>query len=166
VTGPRCLEPNELGTCPVGCAPLCECASPDTAIATPNGERAIASLQPGDEVYSVNEGAVTVVPILRIHRKAVVRHHVMRIRLENGSVLEISAGHPTADGRTFADLRPGVELDGEPIVGAETIAYGYPYTYDILPASDTGTYFAEGVLIGSTLFKEPRTGSRDLCRPQ
>ncbi len=89
----------------MGCAPLCECASPDTAIATPHGERTIASLVPGDEVYSVNNGAIVAVPVLQVSRKAVTQHHVRRIRLANGAVLEISAGHPTADGRTFADLR-------------------------------------------------------------
>jgi hypothetical protein len=140
----------------VGCAPQCDCASPDTAIATPNGERAIASLRPGDEVYSVDGDAIRVVPILRVNRTAVVRHHVRRIRLASGALLDVSAGHPTADGRTFADLRAGAELDGMTISGADTVPYDYPYTYDILPASDTGTYFAEGVLIGSTLFEAPR----------
>jgi hypothetical protein len=33
----------------------------------------------------------------------------------------------------------------------EIVPYGHPYTYDILPASKSGTYFAAGVLIGSTL---------------
>lgn len=31
------------------------------------------------------------------------------------------------------------------------IPYGHEHTYDILPDSDTGTYVAGGVLIGSTL---------------
>jgi hypothetical protein len=84
-----------------------------------------------------------------------MRHHVRRIRLASGAVLDVSAGHPTADGRSFADLRSGGELGGVTIVGAETVPYDFPYTYDILPASDTGTYFAEGVLIGSTLREAP-----------
>jgi hypothetical protein len=140
----------------MGCAPLCDCASPDTRIATPNGERAIASLEPGEEVYSVDDGAIRVVPILRVRRTPVFRHRVQQVRLATGVVLEISAGHPTADGRSFADLVAGTELDGSAVVGSELVPYGYPFTYDILPASDTGTYFAEGVLIGSTLFEAPR----------
>src|SRR5262249_1382273 len=35
--GPACTQPVN-GTCPVGC-PLCKCASPDTPIATPQGDR-------------------------------------------------------------------------------------------------------------------------------
>ena len=31
------------------------------------------------------------------------------------------------------------------------IAYDQPFTYDILPDSDSGAYFAASVLIGSTL---------------
>jgi hypothetical protein len=30
-------------------------------------------------------------------------------------------------------------------------AYRYSHTYDILPASSSGAYFASGVLVGSTL---------------
>lgn len=135
----------------MGCAPLCNCASPDTPIATPSGEKAIASLRVGDLVYSVDDGAIKVVSILRIHRTPVSQHRVQRVRFENGAVLEISAGHPTGDGRSFADLRAGSTVYSVHVTNAEVIPYAYPYTYDILPASQTGTYFAGGILIGSTL---------------
>jgi hypothetical protein len=150
-TSPVCTTPSDTGTCPMGCSPLCICASPDTPIATPEGNRPIASLRVGDLVYSVDRNAVTAVPLLRTNRTAVSGHHVVRVALANGSVLEISAGHPTADGRTFEDLRAGGKLDSTPITSAEVVAYSYPFTYDILPASDSGTYFAGGALIGSTL---------------
>jgi len=42
-------------------------------------------------------------------------------------------------------------LDGDIIVSRENIPYQFAYTYDILPASSTGIYVANGVLIGSTL---------------
>ena len=61
------------------------------------------------------------------------------------------SGHPTADGRSFADLRAGAKLDGVTITSATSIPYAADFTYDILPTSDTGTYFAAGLLIGSTL---------------
>jgi hypothetical protein len=32
------------------------------------------------------------------------------------------------------------------------VPYEHPFTYDILPASSTGTYIAGGKLIGSTLY--------------
>lgn len=75
----------------------------------------------------------------------------MRVELASGRVLAISAPHPTADGRTFGDLRPGDRLDGVPIVGAELVPYPHAHTHDILPATSTGAYYAAGALVGSTL---------------
>jgi hypothetical protein len=76
---------------------------------------------------------------------------MVHVELATGSVLEISAPHPTADGRTFGDLRPHETLGGVAIERVELVPYEQAYTYDILPASDSGSYFAGGVLIGSTL---------------
>jgi hypothetical protein len=135
----------------MGCAPLCKCASPDTPIATPSGERAIASLRVGDLVYSADHNAVRAVPILRVERTPARAHQVVRVVLASGVELEISAGHPTADGRTFGDLRAGGRLDGQAVRRVEVVPYRHSHTYDLLPASDSGAYFAGGVLIGSTL---------------
>ena len=52
----------------------------------------------------------------------------------------------------FADLNSADELGGVPVVEAQLIDYEHAFTHDILPASSTGTYFAAGVPIGSTLF--------------
>lgn len=135
----------------MGCAPLCICASPDTPIATPAGNEPIASLKVGDLVYSIDHGEMTIVPIVRTNRTPVSGHSVVRVVLESGSALEISALHPTADGRNFGILGSGDQLDGVRILSATTIPYSHDATYDILPDSDTGAYFAGGVLIGSTL---------------
>jgi hypothetical protein len=148
--GPNCAAPSSEGTCAKGCLG-CVCASPDTPIATPMGERMIADLAAGDLVYTVRGQAVVAVPILRVNKIAAHDHHVVRVTLDSGRVLEISPRHPTAEGRTFADLRPGDRLDGARVVEATLIPYTHPFTYDILPDSDTGTYFAGGALIGSTL---------------
>jgi len=131
---------------------LGNCAAPDTPIATPSGDRPIASLREGDLVYSVHRQRIVVVPIAVVHRAPVGDDHkVVRVTFANGTVLRISPGHPTADGRLFADLRAGDRLDHERIVDVELVAYDQPFTHDILPASDTGAYFAGGALIGSTL---------------
>ncbi len=128
------------------------CAAPDTPIATPQGERPISELAPGDWVYSVDSAGIVVVPILRVGSTPVVNHRVVRVELSGGRVLEVSAGHPTADGRTFADLLAGGQLDRDhAIVTAEMVPYAHARTYDILPDSSSGTYFASGALIGSTL---------------
>jgi hypothetical protein len=148
--GLQCVTPVN-GTCPVGC-PTCTCASPDTSIATPGGPRSIASLAEGELVYSVDRGRVVAVPVVRTRKVAATNHHVVvRVTLTNGSLLEISAPHPTADGRLFGELRAGDQLGGFEVARVELVPYGHAFTYDILPASDSGTYFAEGALVGSTL---------------
>jgi len=161
--GPSCELPircrdgvwqYEQEACPI-------CAAPDTPIATPQGERPIAQLAPGDLVYSVEKSGIVVVPIVRVGSTPVEAHRVMRVELESGSVLEISPGHPTADGRTFADLVAGDRLDRYAVRSAELVTYAYARTYDILPGSSTGTYFAGGALIGSTL---ERARDSKVCR--
>ena len=146
-----CSAPTLDGTCPKGCL-LCACASPDTPIATPSGDRPIAELAPGDLVYSVRGRGIEAVPILRVNKVPAHDHHVVRVDLDSGAALEISPKHPTADGRTFADLKPGDRLDGARVVAVRVIPYTHPFTHDILPDSNTGTYFAAGALIGSTLY--------------
>jgi hypothetical protein len=49
------------------------------------------------------------------------------------------------------DLRPGDAFDGSRVVGATPVPYGGSVTYDLLPSGPTGTYFADGVLLASTL---------------
>ena len=127
------------------------CASPDTPIATPNGERSIADIRVNDWVYSVDRDGIKAVRVARVIRRPVRNHHVIRVMIDAGRNLEISAPHPTADGRTFGDLRVSDLLDGNRIQSVEVIDYAHEYTYDILPDSDTGFYFAGGMLIGSTI---------------
>lgn len=134
----------------MGC-PNCVCAAAGTLIATPEGDRPIDSLRVGDMVYSVDRGSTSVVTIAAINRARVHHHTMVRIDLSTGATIELSAGHPTADGRFIGDLKIGDELGGSTVVGLGRVPYDSPFTYDILPDSDTGFYFAGGALIGSTL---------------
>jgi hypothetical protein len=147
---PSCTVPTAEGTCPVGC-PACVCNSPDTPIATPSGERPIAQLREGDLVLSMQRGKVVAVPLRAVHHVSAPNHHVVEVRLETGTVLHISPKHPTADGRTFGTLKSGDYLDGVRIESAKLVPFQFDATWDILPSSDSGTYFAGGVLVGSTL---------------
>jgi hypothetical protein len=132
-----------------------KCAAPDTPIATPTGERPIAELRPGDLVFSADDGALVAVPLLQVSRTPAAGHVVVHLVTARGAVLDVSGPHPTADGRHFADLKVGDTLDGAAIVRREVVPYPHAFTYDILPASSTGTYVAAGMLIGSTLKEEP-----------
>jgi hypothetical protein len=158
--GAQCVAatgPTASGQCrgDDGTCFACRCAAPDTPIATPNGERAIADLRPGDLVYSVDGDAIRAVPIVRINRSPVENHHVLRVTFDNGRSIEMTAGHPLADGRPLSVLHPGSELMGGIVVAVTTIPYTHDATYDILPASTSGAYFASDVLVGSTLAGAP-----------
>jgi hypothetical protein len=153
----QCSDPV-LGTCPQGCISGCPCTAPTTPVATPAGARAIADLRPGDLVYSVDHGAFVVVPIKLVHRTPVApTHRVVEVKLAHGVILNVTPDHPTADGRTFADLAPGDRLDGVRVDAVRVLPYGQAFTHDILPDSDSGSYVAGGVLIGSAL-TAPLTG--------
>jgi len=65
------------------------CASPDTPIATPEGDRPIADIRVGDLVYSADDNAIRPVPVVSVHRQRAEHHHVVRVTLASGRVLEI-----------------------------------------------------------------------------
>jgi hypothetical protein len=91
------------------------------------------------------------VPLLQVTRVPAPDHVVVEVTLEDGRILEISPKHPTADGRTFADLAAGDRLGIVGVSSVRRVRYRFDHTYDLLPASSTGQYFAAGALVGSTL---------------
>jgi hypothetical protein len=140
----RCACETQPGGCPI-------CNSPDTPIATPDGERAVAELREGDLVLSMHRGELVPVPVLAIGRARVTDHAVVRLMLDNNRTIEVSGSHPTADGRRLDALAPGDALGELHVVSVELVPYQHDRTYDILPASDSGTYVAAGALLASTL---------------
>ena len=135
-----------FATCPI-------CLAVRTRIDTPNGPVAVEDIKPGDLVWTSNgSGSRSVVPVLRVARVPVSAGHLLiHLALSDGRELWASPGHPTADGRVLAELQPGDVLDGARVVLAESFAYDGAATYDLLPAGPTGTYWADGILMGSTL---------------
>ncbi|MGH2605438.1 MAG: hypothetical protein ACRDG5_02500, partial [Anaerolineales bacterium] len=86
-------------------------------------------------------------------------HTMLRLTLSDGRVLLASPGHPTPSGSLLADLSAGDPFAGSSILMLESIVYTGSFTYDLLPAGGTGFYWADGVLLGSTLqgqWEEPR----------
>jgi hypothetical protein len=106
----------------------------------------------------VHGAQITSVPLLLVHRTPVYEHHVLSLEFESGASFTMSGEHPTVDGRLLSELAVGMTLDHQTITRIERIPYGHAYTYDILPDSDSGGYFADGILVGSTLGKAIRTG--------
>src|SRR5437667_377859 len=71
--------------------------------------------------------------------------------LADGRELLVAPGHKTADGRPVGTLRAGDRLDGSTINRLELVPYAGGRTYDLLPAGATGHYWANGILLSSTL---------------
>lgn len=141
---------NDDGTC----GPcLLRCLPPGAQIATPVGDRAVSSLAAGDLVWTLDaDGARVAAPILRVRPLAAPRdHQVVRVTLDDGRVVTGSPLHPTADGRTLGALVVGGALDGATVRAIAMVALDADATWDLLPDSATGAYWADGVLLGSTL---------------
>lgn len=135
-------------------APNCPiCLSVGTLIDTPYGPMKVTQLTPGMEVWtSTKEGARVAAPIIETGSTVVPKSHMMvHLRLVDGRELWASPGHPTADGMTLGRLAVGSLLDGSQVTVWELVPYGAARTYDLLPAGPTGTYWANGILLGSTL---------------
>jgi len=78
-------------------------------------------------------------------------HRMVHLVLADGRELLVSPGHKTADGRPAGTLRQGDELDGSTITFWELVPYTEGRTYDLLPSGATGRYWANGILLSSTL---------------
>lgn len=122
--------------------------SPDIRIRTTGVQKRIADIKKGELVLSDEEKAVRV---KKVSKAPVKNYKILKVRLNDGTIFEVSPGHPTADGRRFKELKMGDFLDNRMVVETKLIPYIYSHTYDILPDSKTGNYYANGVLIGSTL---------------
>jgi hypothetical protein len=138
-------EPRTLN-CPI-------CLAEGTRIATPDGEIAVEDLRAGMLVWTLDDaGRRVALPIERTVRTPVPRgHRVTRLVLEDGRLLIASPGHPARDGRPIGELAIGDTLDGSRVVDRELLVYAQPATFDILPSGPTGTYWANGVALRSTL---------------
>jgi hypothetical protein len=128
------------------------CLPASARIATPTGSVPVSQLRPGMTVWTLDASDRRVAaPIVVVsHVPAPNGHHVLRLLLADGRSVEASAGHPTVTGRTVGALRPGDLLDGSPVTAIGSVSYTGD-TWDLLPAGSTGSYWADDVLLGSTL---------------
>lgn len=134
--------------------PMCPiCLAAATMIATPTGDVRVTEVTAGMIVWTESAaGARIAAPVVEIGSMAVPAGHLMvHLKLADGRELLVSPGHPTADGRKAGELQAGQELDGSTITVWELVPYTADRTYDILPAGGTGEYWANGILMRSTL---------------
>jgi hypothetical protein len=131
--------------------PICLAAS--TLIATPSGAVRVVDVTPGMLVWTASAGGQrVVVRVLEVGSTPVPAGHLMvHLKLADGRELLASPGHRTADGRPLGTLAVGERLDGSTITLWELVPYAGERTYDLLPAGLTATYWADGILLSSTL---------------
>lgn len=138
--------------------PACPiCLAAGTRIDTPRGAVVVEKLRVGDPVWTRNEaGERVAATILRTARVPVPANHlVLHVTLSDGRELWASPSHPTGDGRWLNELEANDFLDGAQVVAIERLSYSGIATYDILPSGATGFYWANGILMGSTLAEHP-----------
>jgi hypothetical protein len=138
-------EPS-INTCPI-------CLTKGTLIDTPGGLVPVEQLCEGMPIWTVGdsgehvaatvvETAMTPVPSL---------FHVVRVGLNDGRSVTAAWGHPTAEGRALGEYQVGDILGGALVIMVEHVIYEGGATYDILPGGPTGLYWANGMLLQSTL---------------
>jgi hypothetical protein len=135
-------------------APPCPiCLAATTLISTPAGSVRVTDIKPGMLVWTAAaDGARIAAPVLEVGSIQVPSGHLMvRLVLADGRELLASPGHRSADGRQLGSLALGGSLDGSTITTWELVPYASDRTYDLLPAGPTGEYWANGVLLSSTL---------------
>ena len=139
-------KPEPLSGCPI-------CLAGGTLIDTPNGAVPVKELKVGTLVWTLDsKGGRIAAPITETSSVPVpAGHRMVHVLMKDGRELFASPGHPTVDGRTVRDLMQVDIYDGGTILFTETVPYTEASTHDLLPEGDTGFYWANGILLASTL---------------
>ena len=136
-------------------APNCPvCLAASTLIATPQGQVRVTDVTVGTVVWTqASDGSRIAATVVEVGGMPVPPGHLMvHLRLADGRELLASPRHQSADGRPIGSLKIGDSLDGSTVTLWELVPYAGERTYDILPAGATGRYWANGILVASTLF--------------
>jgi hypothetical protein len=136
----------EVLTCPV-------CLAAGTRIDTPLGPIAVEELRADVLVWTLDlQNQRVARPILTVSSARVGPEHLMvHLSFSDGRELWVSPGHPTADGQQVEQLISGGGYDGAVIQSTRLERYAGGRTFDLLVAGDTGFYWANGILLASTL---------------
>lgn len=137
---------SSFNTCPI-------CLPKGTLIDTPGGPTPVEILVRGMPVWTVDKAENRIEALLiKTTMTAIPANFLMvKITLDDGRSITASPGHPSATKITLGDYKAGDTLDGANVVTTEYILYNGLATFDILPSGTTGEYWANRVLLESTL---------------
>ena len=129
------------------------CLAAGTLIDTPNGPVPVEQLNVGIAVWTIDGSGERIAGVVIKTTMTPVPPDfpVVRLGLSDGRTVTASPGHPTFEGRPLGKYQIGDTLDSARVVTVERIVYDGEATYDLLPDSSTGLYWANGVLLKSTL---------------
>jgi hypothetical protein len=134
--------------------PMCPiCLAAATLISTPAGDIPVTEVTLGMIVWTAGPGGIRIAePVVEVGSTPVPADHKMvHLVLTDGRELLASPGHRVADGRQLGTLAVGNRVDGSTIARWELVPYAGGRTYDLLPAGPAGSYWADGILLSSTL---------------
>jgi hypothetical protein len=139
-------QETSFNTCPI-------CLARGSLIDTPNGSVPVEELGKGMAVWTVDSAGKRIIGqvVETVTTPVAASCQVLRVRLDDGRTVIASAGHPTSEGKPLGDYRTGDTLDGAPVVAVEPLVYDGGATYDLLPSGGSGLYWANGILLKSTL---------------
>ena len=142
----RSRAPGQRPNCPI-------CLSASTMIAAPGGPILVTAIRVGTVVWSQDAAGRRVAePVTEVgSMEAPEGHRMVHLALADGRQLYASPGHWAADGHPLGALKIGDALDGSTVALWELVPYAGSRTFDLLPAGPTGVYWADGILLASTL---------------
>ncbi|MDQ6691466.1 MAG: Hint domain-containing protein [Candidatus Dormibacteraeota bacterium] len=129
------------------------CLAADALIATPVGLIAVSRLSIGDLVWTAGaDGGRLAAPVVQLGSTPFpLGREAVSLVLADGRALTVSAGHPTTTGEPVGSLTPGELLDGSVVRSTGRVRLPGGSTFDLLPGGPTGTYWANGIPLRSTL---------------
>lgn len=132
---------------------FCRCLPAATLISTSLGAHAVSELKVNDLVWSYNSNNEKIlVPIKKMNIQAIPKgYQMIELLLSDGRKLTVSPLHPDRYGCPLDELQAGDFFNESKVISKSIVVYNKPYTYDLLPDSETRLYFANDILVGSTL---------------
>jgi hypothetical protein len=134
------------------------CLARGQLVDTPSGRVAVQELRVGAAVWTRGLDGRRLPGIVLALGDAPVPagHEMVWVLLADGRTLRASPGHPLADGRRLADVRPGDTVDRAVVIRAERVRYDDSRTFDLRTSGPGGVYAIDGIWLASTLTMHSR----------